>query len=107
MNNISKEPTPNQKRTTSRAISRLTRYARRTPQVIPRVSVPSPAAEKPAPKKRITTVKKTTATVAKVKPLRVYKRKLALLLPGHNEELIIAITIRSAIKAGQKKRDIF
>ena len=35
------------------------------------------------------------------------RRKLALLLPGHNEELIIAATIKSAIKAGQKKRDIF
>lgn len=35
------------------------------------------------------------------------KRKLALLLPGHNEELIIASTIKSAIKAGQNKRDIF
>lgn len=45
------------------------------------------------PKKRVST--------------RVYKRKLALLLPGHNEELIIATTIRSAIAAGQKRRDIF
>ena len=35
------------------------------------------------------------------------RRKLALLLPGHNEELIIATTIRSAVAAGQKKRDIF
>jgi cellulose synthase/poly-beta-1,6-N-acetylglucosamine synthase-like glycosyltransferase len=34
-------------------------------------------------------------------------RKLALLLPGHNEELIIEATIRTAIKAGQKRRDIF
>lgn len=37
----------------------------------------------------------------------VRKRKLALLLPGHNEELIIATTIRSAIAAGQSKRDIY
>ena len=36
-----------------------------------------------------------------------HKRKMALLLPGHNEELIIAATIKSAIKAGQPKRDIF
>jgi biofilm PGA synthesis N-glycosyltransferase PgaC len=35
------------------------------------------------------------------------KRKLALLLPAHNEELIIATTIRSAIAAGQAKKDIF
>lgn len=35
------------------------------------------------------------------------RKKLALLLPAHNEELIIAATIRSAIAAGQKKRDIF
>lgn len=43
------------------------------------------------------------------RPRKTYKprRKLALLLPGHNEELIIEATIRSAIKAGQKKRDIF
>jgi biofilm PGA synthesis N-glycosyltransferase PgaC len=35
------------------------------------------------------------------------RRKMALLLPGHNEELIIATTIRSAIAAGQNRRDIF
>jgi len=35
------------------------------------------------------------------------RKKLALLLPGHNEELIIATTIRSAIASGQQKRDIF
>ena len=35
------------------------------------------------------------------------QKKLALLLPGHNEELIIATTIRSAIAAGQNKRDIY
>lgn len=34
-------------------------------------------------------------------------RRLALLLPAYNEELIIASTIRSAIAAGQNKRDIF
>ena len=32
---------------------------------------------------------------------------MALLLPGHNEELIIATTIQSAIAAGQDVRDIF
>lgn len=35
------------------------------------------------------------------------QKKLALLLPAHNEELIIAATIRSAIAAGQNKRDIY
>lgn len=46
---------------------------------------------------------------AKVVKPAVYHphRKLALLLPGHNEELIIATTIHSAIAAGQNKRDIF
>lgn len=34
-------------------------------------------------------------------------RQLALLLPGHNEELIIATTIRSAVAAGQDIRDIY
>lgn len=35
------------------------------------------------------------------------QKKLCLLLPGHNEELIIATTIRSAIAAGQNKKDIY
>ncbi|MDN5275672.1 MAG: hypothetical protein JWN33_321 [Candidatus Saccharibacteria bacterium] len=35
------------------------------------------------------------------------RQQLVLLLPAHNEELIIAETIRSAIAAGQKKRDIY
>lgn len=34
-------------------------------------------------------------------------RKMALLLPGHNEELIIATTIKSAIAAGQSIKDIY
>ncbi|MDB5165062.1 MAG: hypothetical protein JWL89_688 [Candidatus Saccharibacteria bacterium] len=38
---------------------------------------------------------------------RVYKKKLALLLPAHNEELIIQATILSAIAAGQPKDRIF
>lgn len=47
----------------------------------------------------------STESHATTKPIR--KRKLALLLPGHNEELIIATTIRSAIAAGQRKADIY
>lgn len=35
------------------------------------------------------------------------KKKLALLLPAHNEELIIEATIHSAIAAGQAKEDIY
>ncbi len=38
---------------------------------------------------------------------RIYQRKLALLIPAHNEELIIAISIRSAVAAGQGIRDIY
>lgn len=34
-------------------------------------------------------------------------RHLALLLPGHNEELIVASTVRSAVAAGQDIRDIY
>jgi len=44
------------------------------------------------------------------KPLTpVYRRRkrLALLLPGHNEELILAATIKSAYRAGQKLQDIY
>lgn len=35
------------------------------------------------------------------------KERLALLLPAHNEELIIATTIRSAVAAGMEKADIY
>ncbi len=35
------------------------------------------------------------------------RKKLALLIPAHNEELAIAATIRSAIKSGQPARDIY
>lgn len=47
---------------------------------------------------------KTTNT--KKKTIRA-KKKLALLLPGHNEELIIAATIDSAIASGQDIKDIY
>ncbi len=43
----------------------------------------------------------------KHKTKKTRQKKMALLLPAHNEELIIATTIRSAILAGQKKRDIY
>jgi len=35
------------------------------------------------------------------------KRKLALLIPAHNEQMVLADTIRSAIRAGQPPRDIY
>lgn len=35
------------------------------------------------------------------------RKRMALLLPGHNEELIIAITIRTAVAAGQDIEDIY
>ncbi len=39
---------------------------------------------------------------------RVYrKRKLALIIPAHNEELVIESTIRSALAAGLDSRDIY
>lgn len=42
-----------------------------------------------------------------VAPEPIIRRKLALLLPGHNEELIIASTIASAIASGQDIKDIY
>lgn len=60
-------------------------------------------------RKKAKATKRVTASKRKGRPAVQYmpRRKLALLLPGHNEELIIAATIKSAIKAGQNKRDIF
>lgn len=52
------------------------------------------------------TFSRNTAIATPVGTL-VEKAKLALLLPGHNEELIIAHTIRSAISAGQPIDDIY
>lgn len=37
----------------------------------------------------------------------IVRKRMALLLPGHNEELIIATTIRSAVAAGQDIDDIY
>ena len=38
---------------------------------------------------------------------RTRRKRIALLLPAHNEELIIATTIDSAVAAGMNKRDIY
>lgn len=46
-------------------------------------------------------------TTGATKPPQADQKQLVLLLPAHNEELIIAETIRSAIAAGQSKRDIY
>lgn len=60
----------------------------------------------PAPARKTPIVPAKTSA-KKSKRTSGAKKKLALLLPGHNEELIIASTIRSAVAAGQAKRDIF
>jgi cellulose synthase/poly-beta-1,6-N-acetylglucosamine synthase-like glycosyltransferase len=41
------------------------------------------------------------------KPAQRQNRKLALLIAAHNEEVVIEQTLRSAIRAGMKKRDIY
>lgn len=41
------------------------------------------------------------------KPVSIRRRRLALLLPAHNEELLIASTINSAVAAGQDIQDIY
>src|SRR5665213_529308 len=41
------------------------------------------------------------------KTSRIYKRRLALLIAAHNEELVIEQTIRSAIRAGMKPENIY
>lgn len=45
--------------------------------------------------------------IMKRKKLRPRKKKLALLIAAHNEELVIEKQIRSAINAGMKKADIY
>ncbi|HSX44833.1 MAG TPA: glycosyltransferase family 2 protein [Candidatus Saccharimonadales bacterium] len=52
-------------------------------------------------------IKRLATFVGFNKPTQPEKRKLALLLPGHNEELIIQTTIQTAINAGMDKADIY
>ena len=40
-------------------------------------------------------------------PVESKKRMLALILPAHDEEMVIAATVRSALAAGQDPQDIF
>jgi len=59
------------------------------------------------------THRQVQATEAPITPVKARRssvkahRKLALLLPGHNEELIIEATIKSAVAAGQPLADIY
>ncbi len=56
-------------------------------------------------------VQAQTIKISSVKPRlkksRNRRRKLALLIPAHNEELVIAHTIRSAKRAGMHSKDIY
>lgn len=45
--------------------------------------------------------------VFNIEAKRTGRRQLALLIAGHNEELVIEQTLRSAIKAGMKAQDIY
>jgi cellulose synthase/poly-beta-1,6-N-acetylglucosamine synthase-like glycosyltransferase len=91
---------------------------RGTPSFTPRPVVPRAVADGLVHRtaeyeRRESILNRSSATiVTRRKRSRVAKhaarrRKLALLLPGHNEELIVAATIASAIKAGQPKEDIY
>jgi cellulose synthase/poly-beta-1,6-N-acetylglucosamine synthase-like glycosyltransferase len=75
-------------------------YKRRTTQYITNGRKES---IKVKPRRLTTYAKRST----KYKQKRIYRKKLALLLPAHNEELIIGATISSAVAAGQNLRDIF
>jgi cellulose synthase/poly-beta-1,6-N-acetylglucosamine synthase-like glycosyltransferase len=46
-------------------------------------------------------------TMTTKKTTRIYRRRLALLIAAHNEELVIEQTLRSAIRAGMKPGDIY
>jgi cellulose synthase/poly-beta-1,6-N-acetylglucosamine synthase-like glycosyltransferase len=67
------------------------------------LAMPMPPALPPA----MTVLLPAHATGNDVSNETVVKQQLVLLLPAHNEELIIAETIRSAIAAGQEKADIY
>jgi cellulose synthase/poly-beta-1,6-N-acetylglucosamine synthase-like glycosyltransferase len=66
-------------------------------------AMPMPPALPPA----MTLLLPATIAPTEDSKVKITQKKLALLLPAHNEELIIAETIRSAIAAGQPKRDIY
>ncbi|HET8883953.1 MAG TPA: glycosyltransferase family 2 protein [Candidatus Saccharimonadales bacterium] len=56
---------------------------------------------------KVATVLSLSAVARQAEKLGTGVEDLVLLLPAHNEELIIAETIRSAIAAGQPKKDIY
>ena len=72
----------------------------------PKTAPATKRTKKPTQKRPVAPVTARKQTRKQPKADKTLK-KLALLLPGHNEELIIGTTIRSAIAAGQSRRDIF
>ncbi|HEX7963791.1 MAG TPA: glycosyltransferase family 2 protein, partial [Candidatus Saccharimonadales bacterium] len=92
------QPAAKSKTPAATVVHRPATYKKRTPAVKRRSVRPNLLL---APGK----VTRTRKTTLRKQVLR--KKKLALLLPGHNEELIIATTIASAIKAGQPREDIY
>jgi cellulose synthase/poly-beta-1,6-N-acetylglucosamine synthase-like glycosyltransferase len=80
----------------STVVKRGTAYARRA-------NAPDNRTSSPAQRSTAQPVNRDTSAPGRTER----KRQLALLLPGHNEELIIAHTIQSAIIGGQPVKDIF
>jgi cellulose synthase/poly-beta-1,6-N-acetylglucosamine synthase-like glycosyltransferase len=91
-------------------MNRPVTHSDENPRQMPRTQQPALAERTPqpdaSPRKPKSLQSQKIAT--RQSPDKQYgRKKLALLLPGHNEELIISTTIQSAIAAGQSKRDIF
>ena len=87
---------------------RATAFTQRSPGYKTRTTTPKDRTVSSAAKTVARSAKRPPApiSVARTKD-GMFKKKLALLLPGHNEELIVATTIASAIAAGQRKEDIY
>jgi cellulose synthase/poly-beta-1,6-N-acetylglucosamine synthase-like glycosyltransferase len=92
-------------------ISPVSEYMHRSSEYVSYSSeyIPRPKAEDANANVKSKTKVKTTSKASSIKHTKptATKKKLALLLPGHNEELIIATTISSAVTAGQDIEDIF
>lgn len=69
------------------------------------VTSPKPSAPDKATRKKKASMRLPAVSFATKKYSR--KSRIALLLPAHNEELILETTIRSAIAAGQAKKHIY
>src|SRR5688572_4170205 len=65
------------------------------------------ALQQPAPPAVPAAVQEVTEPAVTTFAASVPRKKMALLLPGHNEELIIVATIQSAVAAGQDLEDIY